>query len=198
MGSRSDFYHNRTSSHTLRPLYDRSSMIVAFWSLKSYASRRLLHDHRTLGCDYLRSATTDRAIGCNHRTVIVRQHKTESNYVRLTATIVQPSEPCTEIEIGYIFPPSACMYVCMYVCMCVCVCVYVCMCVCMCVYVCVCMLCMCVCVRACVRACARVCTCMHVYARVCTCMHVYVRVYTCMHVYAHVCRYAHAHVCTCM
>ena len=33
VGSRSDFYHNRTSSHTLRSLYDRSSMIVAFWSL---------------------------------------------------------------------------------------------------------------------------------------------------------------------
>ena len=33
VGSRSYFYHNRTSSHTLRSLYDRSSMIVAFWSL---------------------------------------------------------------------------------------------------------------------------------------------------------------------
>ena len=33
VGSRSDFYHNRTSSHTLRSLYDRSSMIVTFWSL---------------------------------------------------------------------------------------------------------------------------------------------------------------------
>ena len=33
VGSRSDLYHNRTSSHTLRSLYDRSSMIVAYWSL---------------------------------------------------------------------------------------------------------------------------------------------------------------------
>ena len=33
VGSRSDFYHNRTSSHTLRSLYDWSSIIVAFWSL---------------------------------------------------------------------------------------------------------------------------------------------------------------------
>ena len=33
VGSRSGFYHNRTSSHTLRSLYDRSSMIVEFWSL---------------------------------------------------------------------------------------------------------------------------------------------------------------------
>ena len=43
VGSRSDFYHNRTSSHTLRSLYDRSSMIVAFCSL----SRMQVADHRT-------------------------------------------------------------------------------------------------------------------------------------------------------
>ena len=58
VGSRSDFYHNRTSSHTLRSLYDRSSMIVAFWSLSRMQVAdccttivRPSYDHRTIVCD---------------------------------------------------------------------------------------------------------------------------------------------------
>ena len=67
--SRSDFYHNRTSSHTLRPLHDRYLIIVAYWSSNrmkvadcctnivrpSYDS---LHDG---SCDRLRPSYDDRS-----------------------------------------------------------------------------------------------------------------------------------------
>ena len=45
VGSRSDFYHNRTTHTTiaLRQVFNDRSILES----KSYASRRLLHDHRT-------------------------------------------------------------------------------------------------------------------------------------------------------